>query len=160
MIRFMLAVAISALLLFANTVTASAAVSVGKLNELINLLRLNTGVMEGPLEYAYVNTEGYKTKVRLEKMKKGSVLRIDIVEIVGHVVKAGNTESRRMTPYVAVYEDDGPDGVLDKVTVKYIWKSHKKQFGRLISTKTTENQAAYDVILSNIISYLKTIRVT
>ncbi len=144
------------MLSLANISQVHASVPASYLNELISLLRRHTGVMEGPVSYSFMTPDGHRTRVtygmNTEKVRH---IRLEVVELIGRVTKASNGVTRRFVPYEAVYEDDGPDGMLDRVKVKYFSKSDEKEFGKRVSTKLEDNQSAFDLLVFHLIEHLQ-----
>ncbi len=131
-------------------VTNAAATSISTLNEIISMMRLHTGIMEGPVEYSFTMPGGDSVKLAFVPStvdKQKMMLRAEIREVLGYVTQVGKRTQHRVMQYVAVYEDHGPDGVLDSVAVRTQNKQDLAQLRKRISTAPSENQEFYDELL-------------
>lgn len=141
---------------FAMTSATAAETSIARLNQLISLMRLHTGTMEGPVKHSIIDEEGYKTKMEfgVDTKKKKQFLRLQVAEKVDSREKIRGKMVKTRSFYVATYEDYGPDGILDHLSPRPV-KKKDSGFIQEILSDDEDNQDEYDKLILRVIKFLQ-----
>lgn len=146
--RVLVALSLCSVITMFGCISSASAVTIDRLNMLLQLLRQHSGIMDGSFSYLYTSSVGQRFKITYtdKKMLKFEVVQISDIEEkrYNHKGKLISTKQDKRG-FVMVYEDSGakgPDGILDKVVPRYINKRDERLLQ--VSRNLGSNQEDYD----------------